>query len=77
MTDMELEDILTIASRLSTVNKIRLVERLMHTLETDLLVNMPLKSAYGLWADLKINVSEGDIDEARHEMWRNFPREDI
>ena len=35
----------------------------------------PLKSGYGLWKDLGISISEEDIDEARKEMWGNFPRE--
>jgi hypothetical protein len=37
----------------------------------------PLRSLKGLWADLNINISSEDIDEARREMWGNFPREDI
>jgi Protein of unknown function (DUF2281) len=37
----------------------------------------PLKSAAGLWADLGIDITAEDIDEARREMWGNFPREDI
>ena len=34
-----------------------------------------LKSLYGLWSDLSIEVSEQDIASARREMWGNFPRE--
>jgi hypothetical protein len=37
----------------------------------------PLRSLMGLCADLNVNVSAEDIDEARREMWGNFPREDI
>jgi len=37
----------------------------------------PLKSAEGLLAGLGIHISAEDIDEARREMWGNFPREDI
>jgi hypothetical protein len=37
--------------------------------------SQPLESAYGLWADLNIDISAEDIDEARREMWGNFPRE--
>jgi hypothetical protein len=36
----------------------------------------PRKSLYGLLADTP-SVSAEDIDEARREMWGNFPREDI
>lgn len=32
---------------------------------------------YELWADLGIDLSEKEIDEARREAWANFPREDI
>lgn len=37
----------------------------------------PRRSLRGLWADLGVRISEEDIAEARREMWRTFPREDI
>jgi Protein of unknown function (DUF2281) len=37
----------------------------------------PRQSSKGLWANLGIDITEADIDEARREMWSNFPREDI
>jgi len=37
----------------------------------------PRKSGRGLWADLNIDLSAEDIDEARREAWKNFPRDDI
>jgi hypothetical protein len=37
----------------------------------------PLRSIRGLWRDLNITITSEDIDEARREMWGNFPREDI
>jgi hypothetical protein len=37
----------------------------------------PLKSIKGLCADLKVDITEEDIKEARQEMWGNFPREDL
>jgi hypothetical protein len=37
----------------------------------------PLRSLRGLWADLGPGPTEEEIDEARKEMWGNFPREDI
>lgn len=33
------------------------------------------RSLLGLWAGVR--VSDEDIDEARREMWDNFPREDV
>jgi hypothetical protein len=37
----------------------------------------PLRSLMGLCSDLGIEITAEDIDEARKEMWGNFPREDI
>jgi hypothetical protein len=37
----------------------------------------PRRSLKGLWADLGIHITAEEIDEARREMWGNFPREDI
>jgi hypothetical protein len=35
------------------------------------------RSAEGLFADLSIDITSEDIDEARREMWGNFPRDDV
>ncbi|WP_181243956.1 DUF2281 domain-containing protein [Chamaesiphon polymorphus] len=35
----------------------------------------PRRSLKGLGADLKIQITAADIDEARQEMWGNLPRE--
>jgi len=35
----------------------------------------PKKSLKGLWKG--VSISSEDIDEARREMWGNFPRDDI
>jgi hypothetical protein len=37
----------------------------------------PLQSPYGVWADLRVDIAAEEIAEARREMWRAFPREDI
>ena len=37
----------------------------------------PLRSVRGLCADLKVDISEEDISQARQEMWGNFPRDII
>jgi hypothetical protein len=37
----------------------------------------PFRSVKGLWADLGISLSAEEIENNRHEMWKNFPREDI
>jgi len=35
------------------------------------------RSLRGLWKDLGPSVSAQDIDDARREMWKDFPRKDI
>ena len=37
----------------------------------------PLKTIQGLCADLKVDLTEEDIQEARQEMWSNFPRNEL
>jgi len=34
---------------------------------------LPRRSLKGLWADLKIDITEADIVEVRREMWGDFP----
>jgi hypothetical protein len=36
-----------------------------------------LQNVRGLCADLKVDISEEDISQARQEMWGNFPRDII
>jgi hypothetical protein len=38
-------------------------------------IEPPRRSLKGLGADLKIQITETDISEARQEMWGNLPRE--
>lgn len=38
-------------------------------------VKQPRESSLGLCSDLNISISKEEIDEARREMWANFPRE--
>ena len=73
----DLEQTLALVLKLSPAEKAHLIEQLAVTLEHDLALNQkkPKRSLYGLWAD--VSVSAEDIDEARREMWSNFPREDI
>lgn len=74
-----LDEALALAEKLSPLDKVRLLEKLASTLESDLAETQkePLESLYGLWSDLNIDISEEDIAQARREMWSIFPREDI
>jgi len=79
VSDEHFKQIVELALRLSPLEKVRLVEQVMKTLEQELEESppKPKRSLYGLWADQGIDISEEDIDEIRREMWSNFPREDI
>jgi hypothetical protein len=44
-------------------------------LQQKTIAKRPLKSVKGLCADLKVEITEEDIAQARKEMWGNFPRE--
>lgn len=72
-----LEQVVKLAAKLSALDKVRLVEQVMATLENDLTAQekKPRRSLYGIWKG--VDVSDEDIAEVRREMWKNFPREDI
>jgi len=73
----ELEQVVALALNLSPLDKVRLVEQVMATLEQELAQRerRPKRSLYGVLSG--VSVSAEDIDEARREMWGNFPRDDI
>ena len=75
MSDMSFDQVITIADTLSPLEKVRLVEHVMNSLKKDIEPKTPRKLLRGLWSDT--NISAEEIDEARKEMWGNFPREDI
>ncbi len=52
---------------------LKAAESLMQEFE----IKPPRKSGRGLWENLGFSVSAEDIDEARKEMWGNFPHSDI
>ncbi len=78
----DLDEIVAAALRLSPVEKVRLVERVVSTLESDVVAvaaseKKPLKTFKGILAHLGPGPSDEDIEEARREMMKNFPREDF
>lgn len=70
--------VIELALRLSRAERARLIAQIAPTLVEDTPANKTSKrSSYGILADLGVDVSAEDIDQARREMWSNFPREDI
>lgn len=76
-----LDEVLAMAMRLPPVQKVRLVEQLMTTLERELSTPQPMPQPLNTWrglcADLGPAPSADAIDQARRETWTNFPRDDI
>jgi hypothetical protein len=73
------EVLLSQALSLAPRDKARLIERLAAMLAHELLVGgrQPLRSLEGILKQYGPAPSAEDIDEARREMWANFPRDDI
>ena len=73
---VELEELIGKAKGLSPLDKIRLVEEMMSSLQEELGEKKvaPRRSLYGILPDA--NISEEDISEARREMWGKSLRED-
>lgn len=78
MSELLFEQVEEMAKNLSQREKVKLIKRLSDMIDEEYEEREPKKprhSLAGLWQG--VNVSEEAIDEARHEMWANFPREDI
>jgi hypothetical protein len=73
------ETLLSQALSLTPRDKARLIERLSAALAHELLVGgrQPLRSMRGILKEHGPAPSADEIDEARREMWANFPRDDI
>ena len=48
-----------------------------HLRELIMQAGRPRRMGRGLWANLNIDLSAEEIDEARREMWKNFPKVDF
>ncbi len=79
MSEMAIDQVKRMARQLSQTERAQLATWLESTLEAGESTPVPAstRSLYGLWADLGPGPLDVDIDEARREMWRSFPREDI
>jgi hypothetical protein len=73
------ETLLSQALSLAPHDKARLIERLSAALARELLMSgrQPLQSMRGILKGYGPAPSAEEIDEARREMWANFPRDDI
>jgi hypothetical protein len=78
-TVVDLDQVLAMATQLSAVDKVRLIEGLAPRIEQDLreMRAIRIRSLLGLCADLGPAPSAEEIDAARLEAWSGFPREGV
>ena len=78
---VSLEQVLHLARQLSPLEKVKLIEQVIPDLENHLspqgTPRRPLRSVYGLCADLGAAPSAEDIDEMRQEVFSDFVEKDI
>jgi hypothetical protein len=74
-----LEEVLQLARRLSSVDKVRLIEHVAPEIERDLTTprGHRSRSLLGLLKDFGPAPSADEIELARQETWANFPRDDL
>lgn len=74
-----LDEVVAAALRLSPLEKVRLLERVVSTLESDVASaeKKPLQTFKGILSHLGPGPSDEDIEEVRRDMLKNFPREDF
>ena len=86
-----LDQVLRQAKQLTSLEKVQLIEQVLPDLEASfdsVSVNKlkeaksrtdrrPLRSTYGICADLGPAPSAEDIDEMRQEVFKNFPKEEV
>jgi len=71
-----LEQVLTLVKQLTPFEKVQLIEKMMPDLKVSLqaisIGKRPLRSAYGICADLGPAPSAEEIDEMRREVFKKF-----
>ena len=78
-TPVSLDEVLALAQKLSTVDKVRLIVRVSPQIEAEISESgwRHRRSAWGICRDLGGAPSAEAIDEARREMLEGFPRGDL
>jgi len=75
--DMSVEQAILEAVRTLPFDKQQEILRHATRLRDEAASKIPFQSIKGILASRGISISAEDIDQARRELWKNFPREDI
>ena len=78
MTAPNVDSVLKMLRKLPPRERLKVISLALPEIEQSIAEKpRPRKSLRGLWKDLGPSISAEEIDAARHEMWGNFPHEDI
>lgn len=70
--------VLDMLRKLPPKERLKVISQALPEIEKNLSAKpQPRKSLHGLWKDLRPSISAAEIDAARKEMWKDFPREDM
>ena len=75
MSVSTLEETVVEKLRLLPLDKQQTARDFVESLYQEAQTKQPRLSLEGIWEDLNVNLTKEEIDEARREMWANFPRE--
>lgn len=78
MSNMTMNSVLEMLRKLPPQERLKVIAKALPEIEKDLSSQRrPRKSLLGICADLGPAPSADEIDQARQEAWKDFPREDI
>ncbi len=78
MSELSADAVLDLLRKLPPRERLKVIARALPEIDQDLAETPhPRVSLLGLWKDLGPSPSKEQIDQAREEMWANFPREEI
>ena len=78
MSNLTANSVLEMLRKLPPQERLKVIARALPELERDLSgPKRPRKSLLGLLKDFGDAPCAEEIDQARHEVWKNFPREDL
>jgi len=71
-------NVLDLLRKLSPQERLKVIAQALPEIEQNLAQTRKVcKSLRGLWKDAQPSLSAKEIDAARHEMWKDFPREGL
>jgi hypothetical protein len=78
MSELSANTVLDLLRKLPPRERLKVIAKALPEIDQDLIeAPHPRTSLLGLWKNYGPALTKDEIDQARKEMWANFPREDI